>query len=141
MKKTILKNLLLCLLFVFITFSFSSCGNEAEDTEPSVKSIDITLSIDYPKKSGIDDVKKILFKIEEDTSVLQTIELYGNVYDIPVLVDTTNSTLEGINGIINHVTLKDGHWEYQINGKKISKSENKKIVESGDFVEFIYVKE
>lgn len=141
MKKGILTKLIVCLVLVSMAFSFTACANDAAEEEPSVKSIEVTLSIDYPKKAKIDDVKDLQIKIEEDTSVLQTIELYGSVNNISVLVDTTNSTLEGINGVINGVTLSDGKWEYRINGKAVKKNEDKKIVESGDFVEFIYVKQ
>lgn len=140
MKKGILVNLILCVLLISSILLISSCGTGEVEEAPSVTSIDIKLSIDYPKKSNVADIQQVPFKIEEDTTVLQAIQLYGNVNDISILVDTTHSTLEGINNVANHVLIKDAEWEFKINDKYVSKSESEYVLKSGDSVEFIYVK-
>lgn len=140
MKKRIRYGLLLCILLVSMLFVFSGCGNNAEEDAPEVKSIDITLSIEFPQKSKIIDIKGVPFRVEEETSVLQMIELYGNVNNISVLVDTTHGTLEGISGIINEVYQDNHTWKFKINGKNTSTAVSDCVLEDEDSIEFIYIK-
>lgn len=139
MMKRILTSLCLMILLSGILCFASSCGTESEDPSTTIQSIDITVTIDYPKKSKITDIQKDSFTIEEESTVLETIELYGNVNNISVLVDTTNNTLEGIHGIINDVYKETYTWQCIINDKAV-KSIAKKELKDGDIVEFKYTK-
>lgn len=132
--------MVLCLLTVFLLCFASGCSDKDQNEEPAVESVDITLSIDYPKSSNRTDIREVPFKLEENSTVLQLIEVYGNVNNLPVLVDTTHATLEGINGVQNGILWKNGTWKFKINGKYTSKAENEQVLEHEDFVEFIYVK-
>jgi len=140
MKNRIRYGLLLCCLVVSMLFIFSGCGSSDDTETAEIKSIDITLSIEYPVKSKIIDIKGVPFRLEEETSVLQMIELYGNVNNISVLVDTTHGTLEGISGIINGIYQNNHTWKFKINGKNSSTAVSDCILEDGDSIEFIYVK-
>lgn len=141
MKKGIRFHVLLCMLLISVLFLISGCGSQEEENTPNVETISITLSIDYPNKSNRTDINEVAFKLEEDTTVLQLIELYGSVNNLPILVDTTHSTLEGINGVDNGVYWKKGEWQFTINGKYTTKAEGEKALKNGDSVQFIYVKE
>lgn len=141
MKKGIRFHVVLCVLLVSVLFLCSGCSSQEEEATPNVETINITLSIDYPNQSNRTDIKEVAFKLEEDTTVLQLIELYGNVNNLSILVDTTHSTLEGINGVNNGAYWKKGEWKFTINEKFTSKPEGEKTLENGDFVQFIYVKE
>ena len=131
---------LLCLLVVAMTLIFTGCGSSDDTETPEIKSIDITLSIEFPQKSKIIDIKGVPFRVEEETTVLQMIELYGNVNNISVLVDTTHGTLEGISGIINGVYQNNHLWKFKINGKNTSTAVSDCVLEDGDSIEFIYLK-
>lgn len=139
MKKGLRFNLILCILLLCLACFVAACSNNEEEV-PDIASIDISLTINYPEKSKAVDIKNVSFKIEEETTVLQAIQLYGNVNNISVLVDTTHSTLEGINGIINGVDTKNNVWKFKLNGKYVSASESEKLLEDGDSLEFLYVK-
>ena len=139
MMKCILTSLCLMILLSGILCFASSCGAESEDTTPDIQSIDITVTIDFPKKAKITDIQQDSFTIEEESTVLETIELYGNVNNISVLVDTTNNTLEGIHGIINDVYKETYTWQCTVNDKAV-KSIAKKELKDGDIVEFKYTK-
>lgn len=139
MKNKIAKKHFLCLLTLFSVFCLWGCSPQEQEEAPAVDSIEITISIDYPGKAK--DLKEQPFRLEEETSVLQAVELYGNVNDISILVDTTNVTLEGINGVINHVTYKTCAWQYSVNGKLKSKEINECILKDGDQLELVYAKE
>ena len=139
MKNKIGKKYFLCLLTLLVVFFLWGCSSQEQEEVPAVDSIEVTISIDYPGKSA--DLKDQPFRLEEETSVLQAVELYGNVNDISILVDTTNATLEGIHGVINHVTYKTCEWQYAVNGKLKTKAINKYILEDGDHLEFVYAKE
>ncbi len=136
----IMKYFFCCLLLLSMLF-LCGCSNEDEQDAPNVDSIAISISIDYPAKAKLPDLKTLPFRIEEDSTVLQVVELFGNVNDISILVDTTYSALAGIDGVINHVTLKSSVWQYKINGELKDKSINKVILKDGDHLELVYAKE
>ena len=127
------------MLTLLVIFSLSGCSGQGQQDTPTVDSIEVTISIDYPGKS--EDIKNQKFRVEEETSVLQAIELYGNVNNISILVDTTNATLEGIHNVINHVTYKTYAWQYSVNGKLKTKAIDNYALEDGDHLEFVYAKE
>ena len=140
MKKAITMKGFLCIMILLTGLFLWGCGNGDNET-PSVDSINISISIDYPAKAKQPDLKTLPFRIEENSSVLQVVELYGNVNNMSILIDTTYTTLEGIDGVINHVTLKSGVWQYKINGELKNKSIDKVILKDGDHLELIYTKE
>ena len=137
MKKTYRK-LVLCMLIVMAALFCISCGNSSEDETTSVESVDINISIDFPEKAKLPDLRTLPFRVEEETTVLQAVELYGTVNNISILVDTTASSLEGIDGVINGITLKKGEWQYKVNGKETSKSISEAVLKNGDHLELIY---
>lgn len=139
MKKKLTKKHFLCLLTLLVVFSFCGCSSQEQQETPTVDTIEITISIDYPGKGA--DLRNQSFRVEEDSSVLQVMELYGTVNDISVLVDTTNVTLEGINGVINHVTYKTCNWQYYVNDKLKTKAIDKYTLENGDHLKLVYEKE
>ena len=116
MKKKVLTNLIICMLVCSSIFVVTGCGKDKEET-PIVHPIKITISIDYPAKSGLDDVEEVDFKIEEDSTVLDAIQLYCNVNELPVTVETTDASIQGINGVDNGDYSAKRHWQYKINGE------------------------
>jgi len=137
-NKKVMKGLL-CLMILVSALFCMGCGNEQDGENASdVKSIPVSISIDFPEKAKLPDLQTLPFRVEEDTSVLQAVELYGNVNDISILVDTTYSSLEGIDGVINHVTLKKGEWQYRLNGELTDKPISDAILKDGDHLELIY---
>ena len=133
---------LICLLAVLGLFCLCGCADPSStgDDASAVEPIDLSVSIDYPAKAKKPDLKTLPFRAEEDCSVLQVVELFGNVNDISILVDTTYSTLEGVDGVINGVTLKTGEWQYQINGETMDKPISEVILKDGDHLELVYKK-
>lgn len=138
MKKKALTNLIICMLVFSSIFVVSSCGKEAEETP--VHPINITISIDYPEKSELEDVEEAAFKIEEESTVLEAIQLYCNVNELPVTVETTDASIQGINGVENGEYSAKRYWQYKINGELCDTPENEKKLEDGDLVEWIYRK-
>ena len=129
-----------CLLILCLSICLWGCSEDAGEETPVVDPIQITITIDYPAKAKIPDIRDEAFRVEEDSSVLEIIELYGSVNEVSVLVDTTNSTLEGIHGVINHVFGKNYEWKYKVNGEFTKKSIDDYIAEDGDLLEFVYVR-
>lgn len=141
MKTNHLKKILICLLAAITLFALYGCGDKNNRDIADVDSISVSISVDYPVKAKKADLKTLPFRAEEDSSILQVVELFGNVNDISILVDTTYSTLEGIDGVINHVTLKAGTWQYKINGELKDKPISDVILKDGDHLELVYAKE
>lgn len=139
MKKKILTNLIICMLVFSSIFVVTGCGKEKEET-PIVHPIKITISINYPQKSEIEDVEEVNFKIEEDSTVLDAIQLYCNVNELPVTVETTDESIQGINGVTNGDYGSKRHWQYKVNGKLCETPENEKILKDGDTLEWFFRK-
>lgn len=137
MKKTTRK-ILLCVLIVLAALFCISCGSNSEGETPSVESVDISISIDFPTKAKLPDLRTLPFRVEEETTVLQAVELYGTVNNISIWVDTTTSSLEAIDGVINGMTSKKGEWQYRINGEETGKPISEAVLKNGDHVELIY---
>lgn len=137
--KKITKNLILTLLAFSMIFAVTGCGN-TEDVTPAVKSMDITLSINYPAKAEIPDIYQETFKVEEHATVLDALEIYCNVNDIPLTVELTSGSVHGIDDIYNGDFYRSRHWRYKINGKLCADPENEKILKNGDSVEWVFVK-
>lgn len=141
MKKKLCFGMMCCILLVSMLCLFTGCSSQQEAETTDIESIAVTLTIDYPKKSNRTDIREVPFRVEEETTVLQLIELYGNVNNLQVLVDTTNSTLEGINGVQSGIFWKDGEWKFMINDKYTTKSESENLLENGDALKFVYVRD
>lgn len=135
---SLILTVLLALSPVLLT---AGCGEKTESgKEPPVKTVEITLSIDYPKSAEMEDVKAVPFKIEEGSSALETIELYCNVNEMPVAVEITGGTVIGINDLLNGDIFANRTWKYMVNGELMEKSARKVILEDGDSLEWIYTK-
>ena len=133
--------ILTALIVVSAVFLTAGCGEKAESgKEPAVKTVGITISIDYPGGAEMEDVKAVPFKIEEGSSVLETIELYCNVNEMPVAVEITGGTVIGINDLLNGDVFANRTWKYRVNGKLMEESARKVILEDGDSLEWIYTK-
>ena len=96
--KTICGLLVLCM-----ALALWGCSPTEKDNTEEVATVNVSISIDYPAKAKKPDLKTLPFRAEEDSTVLQVVELYGNVNNMSILVDTTYSTLEGVDGVINGV--------------------------------------
>lgn len=140
MKRRI--SLMLAVLLVLSSALLTAgCGDKTQrGKEPAVKTVEIMLSIDYPRSAEMEDVKAVPFKIEEGSSALETIELYCNVNEMPVAVEITSGTVIGINDLLNGDVFANRTWKYMVNGELMEKSARKVILEDGDSLEWIYTK-
>lgn len=119
----------------------AGCGETGEKgKEPPVETIEIMISVDYPESAEMEDVKSVPFKIEEGSSVLETIELYCNVNDMPIAVEITGGTVIGINDLLNGDIFANRTWKYKVNGSLKEESARKVVLEEGDSLEWVYIK-
>lgn len=154
MKKKLVVKLILCIIILASVTVLASCG-DTETDGPIIEPIEISLSIDYPEpqtgssvgESGketstpkIDDVKDVSFKIEEGVTVFDAIQLYCSANDIPITVETTALSVEGINTIVNGSVegQEKGSWKYKINGKFVAAPAGETVLEKGDSLEWVY---
>ena len=68
------------------------------------------------------------------------IQLYCNVNELPVTVETTDASIQGINGVTNGDYAAKRHWQYKINGELCKTPENEKILKDGDTLEWVFKK-
>ena len=100
MKKSTLKKILAAATVVALAASAAACSDKTED-EPAENTIEVSISIDFPEGSGVEDITDQTFLVEEGTTVLDALQIYCNVNEIPVNVETTAAAVYGINGVNN----------------------------------------
>ncbi len=141
MKKNTFTRLILCVTALLLALSVAACGEKQKDDEaPTVNSIDITISIDYPESAEMDDVTQDSFAIEEDSSVLEAIQLYCNVNEMPVTIETTGGTVVGINDLLNGDIFAARTWQFKVNGELCTDPAGDVTLKDGDNLEWVYIK-
>ena len=140
MKRRIPAGFLLCALTLSCMVFASGCGRQAEEAAPVVNPIEITVSIDFPKKADLDDISGEKFKLEEGATVLDALQLYCNVADMPVTVETTDGSVQGIGGVENGDFFALRTWQYKLNGELCTTAESQQKLEDGDVLEWVYRK-
>lgn len=100
MKKSTLKKILAALTAIALVATAAACSDKTEE-EPIQDPIEVSISIDFPEGSGVEDITDETFLVEDGTTVLDALQIYCNVNDIPVNVETTSAAVFGINGVNN----------------------------------------
>lgn len=139
MKKIFIK-ISVCTILLLSLAMVTSCGENNNEEQPIINPIEITISIDYPDKAEIEDIEEETFKIEEDSTVLDAIQLYCNVNDIPLNIETTDGSVDGINDINNYILYTNRTWQYKINDELIDSPANTHILIDGDNLQWVYKK-
>lgn len=132
----------ICALALGLAVCVTGCRDKSSSSaeESVVNPINLLISIDYPGKANKPDLENFKFKAEEDSSVLEATELYCNISEIQLLVDTTNNEVQGINGINNGELKKKYVWKYKINGKEVSDNPQDYDLKDGDNIIWYYAK-
>ena len=166
MKKSTLTKILAAATVVALAASAAACSDKTED-EPAENTIEVSISIDFPEGSGVEDITDQTFLVEEGTTVLDALQIYCNVNEIPVNVETTAAAVYGINGVNNSEAgdagSEDGEapaeqangeesgetavegsaaitgsWHYSVNGEEGTAAENEVKLADGDSIIWIY---
>ena len=140
MKRRILTSFVLLALTAGCIIFGSSCSKQTEEAAPVINPVEITVSIDFPKKADTEDITAEPFKIEENSTVLEAIQLYCNVADMPITVETTDGSIQGIGGVENGDFFADRTWQYKLNGELCTVAESQQKLEDGDVLEWVYRK-
>ena len=135
----------LLLTFCIALGLLSGCAwNSETDSGTSVnkkQSINILLSIEYPQKSRLPIMENIKFPLEENSTVLQAIELYCSVAEIPCILDTTSNQIVGINTVHNGDFNKHKVWKFSVGGKEPQMNAADVRLKDGDELRWVYVKD
>ena len=140
MKRRILTIFVLFALTISCAVFGSGCSKQTEETAPVINPIEITVSIDFPEKADIEDISAEPFKIEEDSTVLEAIQLYCNVAEMPITVETTDGSVQGIGGVENGDYSASRTWQYKLNGELCTIAESQQKLKDGDVLEWVYKK-
>lgn len=142
MKKKLSRYLLLFSTFLIITTFTTGCSTntKSDNVGPIINPITVNISIDYPKKSKLNDIENIPFTCEEDSTIIDVIQLYCNVNEIPVAIETTFGNILAINNITSGYYDNKRQWIFFINDTPIDKDNlNKSIVKDGDNINCSFI--
>ncbi len=165
MKKNTIKKVLALSAILALAAAAAGCS-EKKVQEPIEDPIEVTISIDFPDGAEAEDITEEAFLVEDGTTVLDALQIYCNVNDIPVNVETTAAAVYGINGVNNSdgtaenpdeeaeaddeeiaaetepdgsaETPLTGSWHYSVNGEESSAPENEVRLSDGDSIIWIY---
>ncbi len=141
MKKTLLAILLLACLtlgLLVTTGCTAPRSSTGTDTADHGKSINVMITIEYPRKAKLAGMENIKFPVEENTTALQAIELFCSVSDIPCLLETTSNTIVGINTVRNGDFNKNKVWKFSINDGSIRTDASEVHLKNGDILKWTY---
>ena len=112
--------ILIAVLCICIVGILTSCTSSDDNTEVPThpKSLTIQVSIQYGAAGNQPDIINQPFNINKSDTMLSLVQLYGSVTEMPVYIETTGSTIYGINNIINSDTHQ---WKCYLNGKEVAK--------------------
>lgn len=149
-KSRLYRIVTLMLVVVMISAVISGCtGEKAKPkdagSDESGKTMNVYISIDYPDEANLPDLINQKFVFEKGSTALDSIQLYGTVVGLPILVETTGGDLVGINNIKNG-DYGNGHWDLFVNGKpakekNVSATPSHITLESEDSVRWVYTVE
>ena len=140
MKKNIFKKVIISFLVLLISLAIFGCGNENKTNDKVVNPINVSMDIYYPQKAEMDNIKNVSFTIEEDSSVLDMVQIYCNINNIPISIETTSSYVQGINGVMEGDKYGDNHiWAFTINDKTVKNGAADQILKDGDHVTWKYI--
>lgn len=140
MKHTRVTAFLLVLALTAGLLVLPSCGKQEEPKEVE-HPISITLTVKFPKEAkrkGTFEITQAKFNVENDSNVNEALQLYCNVEDISVSVDTTNGTVDAIDHIANGDLGENAAWHFMLNGKKMDKKSSETTLRDGDSVVWYY---
>lgn len=167
MKKSTLKKILAGAAVVALAAAAAACSDKTAE-EPIQDPIEVSISIDFPEGAGVEDISEQTFLVEDGTTVLDALQIYCNVNDIPVNVETTAASVYGINGVNNSDASSEnageaadaedtditadgegegegasnpavnGSWHYSINGEEGTGAESEVKLSDGDSIIWIY---
>lgn len=136
--KNVFVKLCICTMLLLPLVLTASCNSQKDDS-PIANPIEITISIDYPDKAELTDVEES-FKIEENSTVLDAIQLYCNVNEIALTVETTDGSVNGINGVENNELYTNRTWQFTVNGTVSEEPANTVFLGNGDQLQWVYKK-
>jgi hypothetical protein len=137
MRKKIVSLALVCVLIAG-TALVTGCGKKTESDV--VNPIQITINIEYPSKAKLNKLENIQFKVEKKSTVMEAMQLFCNVNEIPLKVDTTNNVIEGISDVENGDYNSKAVWKYKINGEACSTNVASKVLKASDSLTWYYEK-
>lgn len=137
MKNKLMTLLLICILTVGAV-SVTACGKNTNTS--TTKSIQITVNIEYPSQSKLNKLENIQFQVEKGSTVMEAMQLFGNVNELPLKVDTTSNIVVGISNVENGNYNKKYAWKYKINNKACDTNVATKVLKSGDSLTWYYGK-
>lgn len=117
-----------------------SSGTNAGEKPKKGKSINISMTIEYPEKARLAGLENITFPVEENTTVLQAIELFCNISDIPCYLETTSNTIVGINTVMNGDFNKKRIWMFSVNDGPLRTDATEVRLKNGDSLKWTYGK-
>lgn len=120
----------------------SGCGEKKQNNVLSQKaqseaSMNVYVTIDYPEEANLPDIVNHKFPLDENASILTSLQLFGILLNIPVLVETTNGTVVGINGI-NEDSIMEGVWVPVLNDEELARPYSTETLSDGDTIKWLY---
>lgn len=118
-------------------------GGGSETTQEIENPIEISMTINYPedaKRANVISTQKVDFNVEKNSTVGDAIQLYCNVENLPLDIDTTNNCVTSIDDVENDdATFME--WRFTLNGKEMEPNALDTVLHDGDEIKWNYVQD
>lgn len=100
----------------------------------------ISLSIDFPEESGIEDVS-VPLTVAENSTALDALLLYGKLKEIPVTFSGGGSSayIQSVDQVKEKDYGDTSGWIYRLNGETLSQAAGTVVLQDGDQLEWLFV--
>lgn len=137
-KNSNMKKLSVFILSLILIFTMVSCGDNDEKNMTSDKTdITVTIEIDFPDDSGVQDIDNAQVSVSEGNSVLDVLNTYGEENSVDITLDERSESpyVISISGV--EATGSSG-WVYELNDETVMESADKCTVQDGDKVDWSF---
>lgn len=141
------KGLLALLILVLIMGAFAGCsGDQSDDNNEPVAEEDLpqgdlslTLSIDFPDGSGMEDVDDLPMALPTDGTVLDLIYAWANENNVEITLDGDDPETQYITAIGKAAQTATGGWIFEVNDEMVNTAAGSTVLNDKDEVEFEFM--
>ena len=132
-----MKKLLVMMLAVIMVLAMAACGNiEPSDDGSDAKMINVSIEIDFPEESEVEDIQAAMI-VEEGTSAMEQLYAFADDNNIEVVLDETSPTIyvTSIGGVEQSA---DAGWIYEVNDEMSLEAADQILLEEGMKISWEY---
>ena len=132
-----MKKLLVLMMALVMVLGMTACGGNGTQPSDAAAEISITMEIDFPDGSAMDDVEEANVTLPEGSTIYDALKLYADANNMEVILDQSGST--DYVTIIGGVAQTDSSgWVYEVNDEMVMEPATTCVANDGDEISWSF---